>query len=76
MYCSPVCRKLFSKKPKSLKTCKICDTLFLPKRISEKYCIFSCTLAVGSGMLFGEVDATSAYMAGDILHILHNFSNS
>ena len=27
---------------------------------------FSCTLAVGAGMLFGEVDATSAYMAGDI----------
>ncbi|TFG25182.1 MAG: hypothetical protein EU529_01995 [Promethearchaeota archaeon] len=27
---------------------------------------FSCTMAVGAGMLFGEVDATSAYMAGDI----------
>ncbi len=27
---------------------------------------FSCVLAVGAGMLFGEVDATSAYMAGDI----------
>jgi len=27
---------------------------------------FSCTMEVGSGMLFGEVDATSAYMAGDI----------
>ena len=27
---------------------------------------FSCTLAVGAGMLYGEVDATSAYMAGDI----------
>lgn len=27
---------------------------------------FSCALAVGAGMLFGEVDATSAYMAGDI----------
>jgi putative sterol carrier protein len=27
---------------------------------------FSCTSAVGAGMLFGEVDATSAYMAGDI----------
>lgn len=27
---------------------------------------FSCTMEVGAGMLFGEVDATSAYMAGDI----------
>ena len=27
---------------------------------------FSATKEVGSGMLFGEVDATSAYMAGDI----------
>ena len=27
---------------------------------------FSATKAVGAGMLFGEVDATSAYMAGDI----------
>ena len=27
---------------------------------------FSCTMAVGAGMLYGEVDATSAYMAGDI----------
>lgn len=27
---------------------------------------FSCVLTVGAGMLFGEVDATSAYMAGDI----------
>jgi len=27
---------------------------------------FSCVMAVGAGMLFGEVDATSAYMAGDI----------
>lgn len=27
---------------------------------------FSCTMPVGAGMLFGEVDATSAYMAGDI----------
>jgi len=27
---------------------------------------FSCVLAVGVGMLYGEVDATSAYMAGDI----------
>ena len=27
---------------------------------------FSATMAVGAGMLFGEVDATSAYMAGDI----------
>lgn len=27
---------------------------------------FSATQAVGAGMLFGEVDATSAYMAGDI----------
>ncbi len=27
---------------------------------------FSCTMQVGAGMLFGEVDATSAYMAGDI----------
>ena len=27
---------------------------------------FSCTLTVGAGMLYGEVDATSAYMAGDI----------
>lgn len=27
---------------------------------------FSCTMTVGAGMLFGEVDATSAYMAGDI----------
>ena len=27
---------------------------------------FSCTMKVGAGMLFGEVDATSAYMAGDI----------
>ena len=27
---------------------------------------FSCKMAVGAGMLFGEIDATSAYMAGDI----------
>ena len=27
---------------------------------------FSCVMQVGAGMLFGEVDATSAYMAGDI----------
>jgi len=27
---------------------------------------FSATKAVGAGMMFGEVDATSAYMAGDI----------
>ena len=27
---------------------------------------FSATKNVGAGMLFGEVDATSAYMAGDI----------
>ncbi|TFG08962.1 MAG: SCP2 sterol-binding domain-containing protein [Promethearchaeota archaeon] len=27
---------------------------------------FSATMAVGAGMLYGEVDATSAYMAGDI----------
>ena len=27
---------------------------------------FSATKEVGAGMLFGEVDATSAYMAGDI----------
>ena len=27
---------------------------------------FSATMGVGAGMLFGEVDATSAYMAGDI----------
>lgn len=27
---------------------------------------FSCTMKTGAGMLFGEVDATSAYMAGDI----------
>jgi putative sterol carrier protein len=27
---------------------------------------FSATLEVAAGMLFGEVDATSAYMAGDI----------
>jgi len=27
---------------------------------------FSATQEVGAGMLFGEVDATSAYMAGDI----------
>ncbi|MHA1804225.1 MAG: SCP2 sterol-binding domain-containing protein [Promethearchaeota archaeon] len=27
---------------------------------------FTCTLEVGAGMLAGEVDATSAYMAGDI----------
>ena len=27
---------------------------------------FSCVMKVGAGMLFGEVDATSAYMAGDI----------
>jgi putative sterol carrier protein len=27
---------------------------------------FSCAKVVGVGMLFGEVDATSAYMAGDI----------
>jgi len=27
---------------------------------------FSCTMAVGAGMIYGEVDATSAYMAGDI----------
>jgi putative sterol carrier protein len=27
---------------------------------------FSATREVGAGMLFGEVDATSAYMAGDI----------
>ena len=27
---------------------------------------FSCTMSVGAGMLYGEVDATSAYMAGDI----------
>jgi putative sterol carrier protein len=27
---------------------------------------FSATMEVGAGMLFGEVDATSAYMAGDI----------
>ncbi|MHA1439449.1 MAG: SCP2 sterol-binding domain-containing protein [Promethearchaeota archaeon] len=27
---------------------------------------FSCTMAVGAGMILGEVDATSAYMAGDI----------
>jgi putative sterol carrier protein len=27
---------------------------------------FSCTMTVGAGMLYGEVDATSAYMAGDI----------
>jgi putative sterol carrier protein len=27
---------------------------------------FSAVKAVGAGMLFGEVDATSAYMAGDI----------
>ena len=27
---------------------------------------FSCTMETGAGMLFGEVDATSAYMAGDI----------
>ena len=27
---------------------------------------YSCVLAVGAGMLYGEVDATSAYMAGDI----------
>ena len=27
---------------------------------------FSATKEIGAGMLFGEVDATSAYMAGDI----------
>ncbi|MGQ4875265.1 MAG: SCP2 sterol-binding domain-containing protein [Promethearchaeia archaeon] len=27
---------------------------------------FSCSMQVGAGMLYGEVDATSAYMAGDI----------
>ncbi len=27
---------------------------------------YSATMAVAAGMLFGEVDATSAYMAGDI----------
>ncbi len=27
---------------------------------------FSCTMKTGAGMLYGEVDATSAYMAGDI----------
>ena len=27
---------------------------------------FTCNMATGAGMLFGEVDATSAYMAGDI----------
>ncbi len=27
---------------------------------------FSCNMKTGAGMLFGEVDATSAYMAGDI----------
>ena len=27
---------------------------------------FTCTMEVGAGMLAGEVDATSAYMAGDI----------
>lgn len=34
--------------------------------VEEPTFTFSATLKIGAGMLFGEVDATSAYMAGDI----------
>jgi putative sterol carrier protein len=34
--------------------------------IADPTFTFSATMKVGTGMLFGEVDATSAYMAGDI----------
>ena len=37
-----------------------------PGEIDNPSFTFSATLAVGAGMLYGEVDATSAYMAGDI----------
>ncbi|MFX1392610.1 MAG: SCP2 sterol-binding domain-containing protein [Promethearchaeota archaeon] len=37
-----------------------------PGEIDNPSFTFAATLAVGAGMLYGEVDATSAYMAGDI----------
>ena len=42
------------------------DITFGEGEVDSPSFTFSCKMAVGAGMLFGEVDATSAYMAGDI----------